>query len=53
MATTLDIGDLEEAVAKTVEKVKALEAEKKDLAKKLKASERKVTSAQKKLEQQK
>ena len=50
MAATLDIDALEGAVARTVERVKALEDDKKDLAKKLKAAEKKLKEAGKKLE---
>ena len=49
MPSTLDVSSLEDAVARTVERVKGLNADKQDLQKALTAARRKLTATEKKL----
>ena len=49
MPSTLDVKSLEDAVARTVERVKSLNAEKQDLEKQLAAAKKKLTATEKKL----
>ena len=49
MPSTLDVSSLEEAVAKTVKRMKGLNAEKQELKKELTAARRKLATAEKKL----
>ena len=49
MPSTLDISSLEDAVARTIERVKSLKADKLALEKALAAAKKKLTATEKKL----
>ncbi len=49
MPSTLDVSSLEDAVARTIERVKGLNADKKELEKALAAAKKKLTATEKKL----